>query len=144
MAHTQLSTALLSLAIAITMPLAFAQSTVSLQASLLSNSVIDLNDAERERVIGSYAQFQNFDLNDGSFKMQIVSADTNQVVSENKIGVYSTGTGTVDFNSFVMYIVTDEMLEEGQVATGNYKMLISTNDGSVSGSIPFTIIDTRT
>jgi len=142
MAYKQLSIVLLSL-VAIATPMAFAQSSVSLQASLLGNSVIDLNAPEKDRAVGSYAQFRNFDLNDGSFKMQIISADTNKVVSENVIGVYSTGSGTVDFNSYVMYIVTDEMLDEGQVATGNYKMIISTNDGSVSGSIPFTIIDNR-
>jgi hypothetical protein len=102
-----------------------------------------LNDEELDRVIRTYAQFQNFDLNDGSYKMQIVSADTEKVVAENEIAVFSTGTGLVDFNSHVLYIVTDEMLEEGNVSAGDYNMVISTNDGSVSGSIAFTIVDNR-
>jgi hypothetical protein len=35
------------------------------------------------------------------------------------------------------------MLEEGNVSAGDYNMVISTNDGSVSGSIAFTIVDNR-
>lgn len=134
--------ALITLALAITMPIAISESEPSLDAKLISNSVIDLADPEKDRVIRTYAQFENFAIDDGSFKMYITTA-ASQVVLEYDIKVYSTASGLVDFNSHVLHIVTDEMIEDGQAFAGDFNMIISNNDGTLAKSIPFSILDSR-
>lgn len=134
--------ALITLALAITMPIAISESEPSLDAKLISNSVIDLADPEKDRVIRTYAQFENFDIDDGSFKMYITTA-ASQVVLEYDIKVYSTASGLVDFNSHVLHIVTDEMIEDGRAFAGDYNMIISNNDGTLAESISFSILDSR-
>ena len=65
-------------------------------------------------------------------------------------------TYSINFNTFILYAVNAEDIcqneefvpgimstEECNPLTGQYEMVISTNDGSVVKSSPFTIIDTR-
>ena len=142
MEHKHIALSLLSLVAVISMPMAFAQGSPSLQADLIGTSVIDLADAEKDRVIRAYAQFENFSLDDGSYSIDVIGPNS---VVHYDVGVYSTKTGVADFNSMALHIVTDEALEDSEnpVVAGAYVMKISTIDGSVSESIPFTILDSR-
>ena len=69
----------------------------------------------------------------------------------------SSQNSSISFNTFVLYAVNAEdiceneefdagtmSLEECNPITGQYEMMISTNDGRVIESTPFTIVDTRT
>ena len=66
------------------MPMAFAQGSPSLQADLVGTSVIDLADAEKDRVIRAYAQFENFHVDNegrGSYTIEIFSETTKYSVN---------------------------------------------------------------
>ena len=89
--------------------------------------------------------------------MQIVQAETDKIVSESAINVMTNSQNpSISFNTFVLYAVNAEdicqneefdakkmPLQECNPATGEYEMIISTLDGTVIKSTPFTIIDTR-
>ncbi len=129
---------------AMMIPTAFAEESTTLNLISLGNSVIDLNSPEMDRFVNVYAQFENFNIDDGVFTSQIVHSSTGTVVAEYNIFVGSTATGLVDFNSLVAHVVTNGALDKGDVLLGDHQMIISTVDGSVSGSIEFSIVDSRT
>lgn len=125
-------------------PAAFAEETTTLRLTSLGDSIIDLNSPEMNRFVNVYAQFENFNIDDGAFTLQVVHLSTETVVAEYEIFVGSTATGLVDFNSLVAHVVTNGAVEEGSVLLGDHQMIISTVDGSISSSSPFTIVDSRT
>lgn len=129
---------------AMMIPTAFAEESTTLNLISLGSSVIDLNSPEMDRFVNVYAQFENFNIDDGVFTSQIVHSSTGTVVAEYDIFVGSTATGLVDFNSLVAHVVTSGALDDGDVLLGDHQMIISTVDGSVSGSIEFSIVDSRT
>jgi hypothetical protein len=152
-----------------TMALLFALTTVTVsmayasnqpQISLINagNSEIDLAWEEKDRMVRTWTQFSNFNPNDGSFIMQIAQSETGKIVSESTINVMTNSqNASINFNTFVLYAVNAEdicqndefdaeimSLEECNPLTGQYEIMISTNDGTVVSSIPFTVIYTRT
>ena len=139
MKTTHYATIMLVLATAISIPTALAQESPDLRLTNLGSAVIDLDSLEKDRVIRTYAEFTNFDLDDKFFVMEIIQDSTSQVVYSTQIIVGSTASDLVSFNSHVIYVITDEMLEEGLVVPGDYQMQVKTRDGIVAESISFTI-----
>lgn len=148
--------ALLVLAsITVTTAHAFSQTQVSLTNT--GNSEIDLAWEDKDRMIRTWTEFSNFNPTDGSFVMQIIQTETGKVVSDSSIQVMTTSEkSSINFNSFVLYMVNAEDIcqnenydpststwQECDPLTGEYEMQISTNDISVTESIPFSIVDSR-
>ena len=141
----------------ITITIAHATSQTQISLTGVGNSEIDLAWDEQDRMIRTWAEFSNFNPNDGSFTMKIVQLETNKVVSESTIDVMTTSKDSrINFNSLVLYLVNAEdicqneefhknisSIEECMPLTGEYEMQVSTNDGSTKQSRTFTIIDTR-
>ena len=136
-------TAIFAIVMTASLPFAYASSGTSFEVKQVGDSVIDLNSLQKDRTIRAYVQFSDFDLNDKFFTMQVVDANSGDLVRDFEIQVGSNASGLVDFNSFVTYLVSDEALENEDVETGDYEMQISTRDGSVTQSIPFSIVDSR-
>jgi len=149
--------ALLALA-TITVTVAHASNQMQISLTSVGNSEIDLAWDEKDRMVRTWTEFSNFNPNDGSFGMQIVQIETGKIVSESSISVMTNSlNSSIDFNSFMMYMVNAEDLcqnekfdaksmawQECDPLTGEYEMQISINDGSVRETVSFTIIDTRT
>jgi len=57
--------------------------------------------------------------------------------------VETVAEGLINFNSHVVYLISDEAIKNRNVMTGDYQMQITTKDGSTVEHIPFSIIDTR-
>jgi len=57
--------------------------------------------------------------------------------------VETVAEGLINFNSHVVYLISDEAIKNRNVMTGDYQMQITTKDGSAVEHIPFSIIDTR-
>jgi len=74
-----------------------------------------------------------------SFMMNVVNPHGDEVFS-SMIYVTSTSSGLINFNSHVMYIVTDDAIQSNSIASGNYEMQITDNDGNVLAFIPLQII----
>ena len=141
----------------ITVTIAHATSQTQISLTSTGNSEIDLAWDEKDRMIRTWTEFSNFNPGDGSFAMQIVQMDTGKVVSDSSIQVMTTSEkSSINFNSFVLYMVNAEDIcqnenynaetsawQECDPLTGEYKMQVSTNDGSVAESIPFSIVDSR-
>jgi len=139
----------------ISIPLAQASESTQLNTNLVGNSAFDLNWEDKDKLVRVYAQFANFDLDDKYFTMNIVQSSTGNTVATSEIRVYSTEEGLVDFNSFVAYKVNDRDIctydmtdaEEDEVCLdvmkGDYKITVTTRDGSISTSESFSIFDTR-
>ncbi len=126
-----------------TIPLAYAAGTTQVTVTTVGSSVIDLNSLEKDRMVRVYAEFVDFDLSDGFFLMNIIQPSTGKTISESQIYVASTADGMINFNSHVVYMISDKAVKTGNVMTGDYQMQITTKDGSAVEHIPFTIIDTR-
>ncbi len=119
-------------------PAAFASgSQVSIDT--VGDAVIDLNASEHDRTVRVYAQFTGFDSSEKSFMMKVVNPYGDEVFS-SMIYVTSTSSGLINFNSHVMYLVTDDAIQSSSIASGNYEMQITDNDGNVLAFIPLQII----
>ena len=148
--------ALFSLA-TLTFSLAQASSPTQISLTSYGNTQVDLAADEKDQMIRTWTEFSNFDPSNGSFVMQVVQKETGKVVSESSINVMTTSkSSSIDFNSFVLYMVNAQDIcqneefdsntmswQECNPLTGQYEMKISTSDGSVVESTPFTIVDTR-
>lgn len=138
----------------ITISMAHASNQPEIFLTIAGNSVIDLAWEDKDRMIRTWTEFYNFNPNDGSFNMQIIQTETEQIVSESKINVMTNSKNPlINFNTFVLYAVNAQdicqneestSLEDCNPLTGEYKMIISINEGSVVKTVPFTIIDSRT
>ncbi len=142
----------------VTISLAYASDQPQISLTNAGNSQIDLAWEEKDRMVRTWTEFSNFNPNDGSFVMQIIQSETGKIVSESTINVMTNSqNSSISFNTFVLYAVNaqdicqnDEFdakiisLEECNPLTGQYEMMISSNDGTVVNSTPFTIMDTRT
>jgi len=142
-----------------TVPISMAYASNQPQISLTNtgSSEIDLAWDEKDRMIRTWTEFSNFNQNDGSFLMQIIQTETGKIVSESTINVMTNSqNASINFNTFVLYLVNAEdicqndefdaeimSLEQCSPITGQYEMMVSTNDGVVIKSTTFTIIDTR-
>jgi len=135
--------ALFVLLAAMMIPLAYASGTTQVTVTTVGGSVIDLNSLEKDRMVRVYAEFVDFDLSDGYFLMNIIQPSTGKIISESKIYVASTADGLINFNSHVIYMISDKAIKTGNVMTGDFQMQITTKDGSAVEYIPFSIIDTR-
>lgn len=135
--------ALFVLLAAMMIPLAYAAGTTQVTVTTVGSSVIDLNSLEKDRMVRVYAEFVDFDLSDGYFLMNVIQPSTGKILSESKIHVASTADGLINFNSHVVYMISDKAIKTGNVMTGDYQMQITTQDGSAVEYIPFSIIDTR-
>ena len=141
----------------VTMSIAYASNQPQISLTNVGNSEIDLAWEEKDKMVRIWTEFSNFNPNDGSFAMQIIQSETGKVVSESTINVMTNSENSaISFNTFVLYAVNLEdicqndqfdaeitSLEECIPLTGQYEMLISTNDGAESQSAPFTISDSR-
>ena len=128
---------------AMTIPLAYASGTTEVKVTTVGGSIIDLDSLEKDRTVRVYGEFVDFDLSDGYFLMKIIQPSTGKIISESKIYVASTAEGLINFNSHVVYLISDEAIKNGNIMTGDYQMQITTKDGSAVEHIPFSIIDTR-
>ena len=151
------SLALLFVLTTVTISMAYASSPPQISLTNAGNSEIDLAWEEKDRMVRTWTQFSNFNPNDGSFMMQIIQSETDKIVSESTINVMTNSQNTsISFNTFVLYAVNAEdicqndefnaeimSIEECSPLTGQYEMMISTNDGYIVKSTTFTIIDTR-
>ena len=135
--------ALFVLLAAMTIPLAYAAGTTQVTVTTVGSSVIDLDSLEKDRMVRVYAEFVNFDISDGHFLMKVIQPSTGKIISESQIYVASTAEGMINFNSHVVYMISDESIKTGNVMTGDYQMQITTIDGSAVEYMPFSIIDTR-
>ena len=137
----------------VTISMAHASSLPQISLTNAGESEIDLAWEDKDRMIRAWTEFYNFNPNDGSFSMQVIQTETAKIVSESKINVMTNSQNSaINFNTFVLYAVNAEdicqneestTLENCNPLTGEYEMVISTNDGSVVNAVPFTIIDTR-
>ncbi|GBF24946.1 hypothetical protein MnTg01_01292 [archaeon MnTg01] len=141
----------------VTISMAYASSQPQISLTNAGNFEIDLAWEEKDRMVRTWTEFSNFNPNDGSFIMQIIQFETGKIVSESKINVMTNSqSASISFNTFVLYAVNAEdvceneefdagimSLEECNPVTGQYKMRVSTNDGTVVKSITFTIIDSQ-
>ena len=121
----------------------YANEPTLISVTTINSSVIDLNSEEKDRKIHSFAEFENFDLQDGYFLTKIVQTSNGQLIKDFQITVQSTETGLVSFLSQVIFLVNDEMIINNQINPGSYEMIISTIDGTANTVVPFDIIDTR-
>jgi len=137
------SATLFVLLAAMMIPLAYAAGTTQVTVTTVGSSVIDLNSLEKDRMVRVYAEFVDFDLSDGYFLMNVIQPSTGKILSESKIYVASTAEGMINFNSHVVYMISDKAIKTGNVMTGDYQMQITTKDGSAVEYMPFSIIDTR-
>ena len=142
---------------AISIPLAQAAESPQLDTNLVGNSVVDLNWEEKDRMVRVYATFTNFESTDGYFTMKVVNADSDETVANSVINVATTATGSVNFNSFVQYMVNSqdicvdevtvdvngEVEECYNVMTGDYELQVTNRDGTVTQTEAFSIIDNR-
>ena len=119
-------------------PAAFA-SGPQVSIDTVGDAVIDLNASEHDRTVRAYAQFTGFDSSEKSFMMKVVNPHGDEVFS-SMIYVTSTSSGLINFNSQVMYLVTDDAIQSSSITSGNYEMQITDNDGNVLAFIPLQII----
>ena len=137
-----------------TVTVSMAHATTLPQISLTNagESVIDLAWEDKDRMVRAWAEFYNFNPNDGAFNMYVIQVETEKIVSDSKISVMTNSQNSViNFNTFVLYAVNAEdicqneesALEDCNPLTGEYEMVISTNDGTVVNTVPFSIIDSR-
>ena len=119
--------------------LVFAQESTQINLTTIGTSVIDLDSLEKDRVIRTFAEFSNFDLSHKFYVMEILERSSGYVMYRSEIIVGSTASGLVSFNSHVIYVITDEMLEEGSVIPGDYQMQIKNKNESVIDYVDFTI-----
>ena len=138
-----------------TVSLANASSQTQIVLTNTTGAEIDLAWEEKDRILRVWTEFSNFNPNDMAFVMEIIQSETGKVVSESTINVMTNSENSaINFNTFVLYAVNAEdicqnnqidgeiiSLEECIPLTGQYEMQISTNDGAVSQSTPFTISD---
>jgi len=141
----------------ISVTMAYASSPTQIALTSVGNSEIDLAWNEGDRLVRTWTEFSNFNPNDGSFAVKIIQPETGKVVSDSTVQVITQSqSSTIDFNSFVMYMVNAEDIcqnenfdaktsawTECDPLTGQYEMQVSTNDGTVIGSTTFTIVDSR-
>ncbi len=141
----------------ISVTMAHASSPTQIALTSVGNSEIDLAWNEGDRLVRTWTEFSNFNPNDGSFAVKIIQSETGKVVSDSTVQVITQSqSSTIDFNSFVMYMINAEDICQNEnfdaktsawiecdPLTGQYEMQVSTNDGTVVGSTTFTIVDSR-
>jgi len=141
----------------ISVTMAYTSSPTQIALTSVGNSEIDLAWNEGDRLVRTWTEFSNFNPNDGSFVVKIIQSETRKVVSDSTVQVITQSqSSTIDFNSFVMYMVNAEDIcqnenfdaktsawTECDPLIGQYEMQVSTNDGNVVGSTTFTIVDSR-
>ena len=141
----------------ISVTMAYASSPTQIALTSVGNSEIDLDWNEGDRLVRTWTEFSNCNPNDGSFVVKIIQSETGKVVSDSTVQLITQSqSSTIDFNSFVMYMVNAEEICQNEnfdaktsawtecvPLTGQYEMQISTNDGAVLGSTTFTIVDSR-
>ena len=141
----------------ISVTMAHASSPTQIALTSVGNSEIDLAWNEGDRLVRTWTEFSNFNPNDGSFAVKIIQSETGKVVSDSTVQVITQSqSSTIDFNSFVMYMVNAEDICQNEnfdaktsvwiecdPLTGQYEMQVSTKDGTVLGSTTFTIVDSR-
>ena len=141
----------------ISVTMVYASNPTQIALTSVGNSEIDLAWNEGDRLVRTWTEFSNFNPNDGSFIVKIIQPETGKVVSDSTVQVITQSqSSTIDFNSFVMYMVNAEEIcqnenfdaktsawTECDPLTGQYEMQVSTNDGTVIGSTTFTIVDSR-
>jgi len=141
----------------ISVTMAYTSSPTQIALTSVGNSEIDLAWNEGDRLVRTWTEFSNFNPNDGSFVVKIIQSETRKVVSDSTVQVITQSqSSTIDFNSFVMYMVNAEDIcqnenfdaktsawTECDPLIGQYEMQVSTNDGTVVGSTTFTIVDSR-
>ncbi len=139
----------------ISVTMAHASSPTQIALTSVGNSEIDLAWNEGDRLVRTWTEFSNFNPNDGSFAVKIIQSETGKVVSDSTVQVITQSqSSTIDFNSFVMYMINAEDICQNEnfdaktsvwiecdPLTGQYEMQVSTNDGTVVGSTTFTIVD---
>ncbi len=141
----------------ISVTMAHASSPTQIALTSVGNSEIDLAWNEGDRLVRTWTEFSNFNPNDGSFAVKIIQSETGKVVSDSTVQVITQSqSSTIDFNSFVMYMINAEDICQNEnfdaktsawiecdPLTGQYEMQVSTKDGTVLGSTTFTIVDSR-
>ena len=141
----------------ISVTMAHASSPTQIALTSVGNSEIDLAWNEGDRLVRTWTEFSNFNPNDGSFAVKIIQSETGKVVSDSTVQVITQSqSSTIDFTSFVMYMINAEDICQNEnfdaktsawiecdPLTGQYEMQVSTNDGTVLGSTTFTIVDSR-
>jgi len=118
----------------LTIPLAQATESTQIDATLIGNSVIDVNGEAGDRLVRAYAQFANFDISEKHFNVDVIQLETGNVVSSSQVKVYSTSTGQIDFGSMVGYLVSQDSM------AGNYQIEISTRNGIIAEPVQFSIL----
>jgi hypothetical protein len=137
------------------MPLALALESTQLDTNLIGNSVIDVRAEEGQRIVHVYAEFDNFDISEKYFNVNVIQSESGDTVSNSQVNVYSTSNGLINFGSMVGYSVNDrdlcsyDMSEAAEdavcndVMTGDYEIEITTKDGSVAAYEQIKIIDSE-
>ena len=125
----------------VTVSMAHASTLPQISVTNAGESVIDLAWEDKDRMVRAWAEFYNFNPNDGSFNMHVIQVETEKIVSDSKVSVMTNSQNpAINFNTFVLYAVNAEdicqndestSLEDCNPLTGEYEMVISTNDGSV-------------
>lgn len=142
---------------AVTFSMAFASSQPQISLINVGNSEFDLAWEPEDRIFRVWTEFSNFNPNDGSFFMKIIQSETGEIVSKSTINVMTNSqNSSIDFNSFVLYAINSDDIcqneefdsltmsfEECDPLTGQYEMIVSTNDGLIIKSTSFIIIDSR-
>ena len=147
------SVGILSSAVLLTLMIPFAQaSSTEFELTLVGDSVIDLKSDDKDRMVRVYVEFVNFDLSDKYFLMNVIQSSTGKIVSQSEINVGSTADGVVNFNSFVSYLVNEQDICADEqddtsvqsfcsnVMTGDYEIQITSKDGILAKSVPFSIV----
>ena len=141
----------------VTVGLAHASSQTQISLTSTGATEIDLAWDHKDRMIKTWTEFSNFNPSDGSFSVQVIQTETGKIVYNTTPQVMTNSEkSSINFNSFVLYLVNAEDIcqnedydpstsswQECSPLTGEYEMQISTNDGSVSESVPFSIVDSR-
>jgi hypothetical protein len=149
---------LVALLVLATVTVSAAQASVQTQISLTNfwDTEFDLAGSEADRLLRVWSEFSDFNAGDGSFTMQIVQTETGKIVYESTSQVLTSSTSSeIDFNSFVAYVVNEDDICQNEnfdpdnpavscdPLTGAYEMRVLTNDGSVTESSQFSIVDSR-
>jgi len=147
------SIALLATFSILAMPLAQAIESTQVDATLIGNSVIDVRGEDGDRLVRVFAQFDNFDVSEKYFNVNVIQSESGNTVSSSPVYVLSTSDGLINFGSLVGYHVNDrdicsyDMSEASEdavctnVMSGQYEIEIATKDGTVLASEQISIFD---
>lgn len=115
------------------------QEETEINVSIIGNPVIDLDSTER--LIRAYVEIINFDPRDGYYFMQIIQPGTGKTIAEQEIIIRQKSND--DAGTSVAYLIDDDdITDNGNIVTGDYQILITTEYGSSFGSANFSVIKT--